>query len=170
MDGRMPVFPVHHHLPEFAQTHVHWVGDAIQPSHPLLPPSPLAFNFSQHQGLFQWPDSFFTLLPYIWGSSSNLTFSVSMNGSSWNIHFPYHSALFKLSAVFSYISLDIIEKERLKLVSFISAVFPCLCEFHLCSTSFLVHLSSFFTFVLLVPLMHSVILEIWHRFPLLICK
>ena len=40
--------------PEFAQTHVHWVGDSIQPSHPLLPPSPPVLNLSQHQGLFQW--------------------------------------------------------------------------------------------------------------------
>ena len=45
--------PVHHQLPELAQTHVHWVGDAIRPSHPLLSPSP-AFNVSQQQGLFQW--------------------------------------------------------------------------------------------------------------------
>ena len=48
----IPGFPVLHHLPELAQTHVCWVGDAIQPSHPLLSPSP-AFNLSQHQGLFQ---------------------------------------------------------------------------------------------------------------------
>ena len=50
-----PGFPVLHHLPEFAQiqTHVHWVNDAIQPSHPLSSPSPPAFNISQHQGLFQ---------------------------------------------------------------------------------------------------------------------
>ena len=48
-----PGFTVHHHLPEFAQTHFHWVSDAIQPFHPLLPPSPPALNFSQHQGLFQ---------------------------------------------------------------------------------------------------------------------
>ena len=48
-----PGFPVLHYLLEFAQTHVHWVRDAIQPSHPLLPPSPLALNLSQHQGLFQ---------------------------------------------------------------------------------------------------------------------
>ena len=45
--------PVLHHLPVFAQTHDHWVSDAIQPSHPLLSPS-LAFNLCQHQGLFQW--------------------------------------------------------------------------------------------------------------------
>ena len=47
-----PGFPVLHHLPKFAQTHVHWVGDTIQPSHPLSPPSPPAYNLSQHQGLF----------------------------------------------------------------------------------------------------------------------
>ena len=45
--------PVHHQLPEFTQTHVHRVRDAIQPSHPLSSPSPLALNFSQHQGLFK---------------------------------------------------------------------------------------------------------------------
>ena len=49
--------PVHHQLLEFTQTHVHWVGDAIQPSHPLSSPSPPAFNLSQHQGLFQWLSS-----------------------------------------------------------------------------------------------------------------
>ena len=45
--------PVHHQLPESTQTHVHWVSDAIQPSHPLLSPSPPALNLSQHQGLFK---------------------------------------------------------------------------------------------------------------------
>ena len=49
-------FPVHHQLPELAQTHVHWAGDAIQPSHPLLSPSP-TFNLSQHQGPFKWVSS-----------------------------------------------------------------------------------------------------------------
>ena len=52
-----PAFPVLHHLRELVQTHVHWVGDAIQPSHPLSSPSPPAFNHSQHQGLFQWVSS-----------------------------------------------------------------------------------------------------------------
>ena len=52
-----PGLPVHHKLPEFTQTHVHWVGDAIHPSHPLLSPSHPAFNLSQHQGLFQWVSS-----------------------------------------------------------------------------------------------------------------
>ena len=47
----------YHHLPEFTQTHIHWVGDAIQPSHPLLSPFPSAPNPSQHQSLFQWVNS-----------------------------------------------------------------------------------------------------------------
>ena len=57
MDCSTSGIPVHHKLPEFTQTHVHWVGDAIQLSHPLLSPSPPDFNLSQHQGLFQWVSS-----------------------------------------------------------------------------------------------------------------
>ena len=56
MDCLTSGFPVYNHLPELTQTHVHWVGDAIQPSHPLSSPSP-AFNLAQHQGLFQWVSS-----------------------------------------------------------------------------------------------------------------
>ena len=54
MDCSRPGLQAHHQLPEFTQTHDHWVGDAIQPSHPLSPPSPPTFSLSQHQGLFQW--------------------------------------------------------------------------------------------------------------------
>ena len=57
MDCSTPGLPVHHQLLEFTQTHVHWVADAIQPSHPLSSPSPPAFNLSQHQGLFKWASS-----------------------------------------------------------------------------------------------------------------
>ena len=57
MDCSTPSLFVHHQLPEFTQTHVHWVGDAIQPSYPLLSPSPPVFNLSQHQGLFWWVSS-----------------------------------------------------------------------------------------------------------------
>ena len=57
IDCSMPGLPVHHHFLEFTQTLVHWVGDAIQPSHPLSSPSPPAFNLSQHQGLFKWVSS-----------------------------------------------------------------------------------------------------------------
>ena len=52
-----PGLPVHHQVPESTQTHVHWVGDAIQPSHPLSSPFPPTFNFCQHQGLFKWVSS-----------------------------------------------------------------------------------------------------------------
>ena len=55
-DCSMPGFPVHYQLWELTQIHVHWVGDAIQPTHPLSSPSP-TFNLSQHQGLFQWVSS-----------------------------------------------------------------------------------------------------------------
>ena len=54
MDCSMPDLSVPHHLPKFAQVHVHCIGDAIQPSHPLTPSSPSALNLSRHQGLFQW--------------------------------------------------------------------------------------------------------------------
>ena len=68
----MPAFPVHHQLPEPTQTHVHLVGDAIQPSHPLSSPSLPAFSLSQHQGLFPviW---FFALGGQSIGTSASAT-------------------------------------------------------------------------------------------------
>ena len=57
MNRSTPGLPIHHQLPEFTQTHVHRVSDAIQPSHPLSSPSPLAPNPSQHQSLFLWVNS-----------------------------------------------------------------------------------------------------------------
>ena len=57
MDCSMPGFPVLHYLLEFTQIHVYWVNDAIQPSHPLSPPSPFAFTLFQHQSLLQWMSS-----------------------------------------------------------------------------------------------------------------
>ena len=57
MNYSTPGLPVHHELSESTQTHIHWVSDAIQPSHPLSSPSPPALNLSQHQGLFQWINS-----------------------------------------------------------------------------------------------------------------
>ena len=74
MDCSTPGLPVHCQLPEFTQTHVHWVCDAIQPSHPLSSPPP-AFNLSQHQGLFQWV-SFHIRWPRYW------SFSFSINPSN----------------------------------------------------------------------------------------
>ena len=57
MDCSTPGFPVLHHLLEFAQTDVHWISDAIQPSHPVLSPNPPASNLSSHQGIFKWVSS-----------------------------------------------------------------------------------------------------------------
>ena len=57
MNRSTPGLPVHHHLPEFTQTHIHWVGDAIQPSHPRSSPFPPAPNPSQHHSLSQWVNS-----------------------------------------------------------------------------------------------------------------
>ena len=80
MDCSTPGLPVHHHLPEFAQTHVHWVGDAIQPSHPLLSPSPLAFNLPQHQGLFQWVSSSHQMAKKYWSFSFSISPSNEYSG------------------------------------------------------------------------------------------
>ena len=72
-----PGLPVHHQLPEFTQTHVHRVGDAIQPSHPLSSPSPPAPNPSQHQGLFQWVNSSHEV-------AKVLEFQLPMNTQDWS--------------------------------------------------------------------------------------
>ena len=79
MNHSTPGLPVHHQLPESTQTHVHWVGDTIQPSHPLSSPSPLAFNLSQHQGLFQWVISLHQVL----GVSASVSV-LPMNIQDWS--------------------------------------------------------------------------------------
>ena len=71
MNCSTPGLPVHHQLPEFTQTHVHWVGDAIQPSHPLSSPSPPVPNLSQHQGLFLWVNSSHEVVKY-WSFSFSI--------------------------------------------------------------------------------------------------
>ena len=72
MDCSTPGFPVLRYLLEFAQTHVFWVSDAIQPSHPLLPLSPPALDLSQHQGLFQWVGSCIRW-PKWWGNPGHFS-------------------------------------------------------------------------------------------------
>ena len=72
MDCRTPGLPVHHKLPEFTQTYVHWVGDAIQPSHPLSSPSPSTFNLSQHRVF-----SNESVLPISWPKYWSFSFSIS---------------------------------------------------------------------------------------------
>ena len=82
MDCSLPGFPVHHQLPEFTQTHLHWVSDAIQPSHPLSSPSPPTFNPSQHQGLFKWVSSSHLGAKSIGVSAS--TSVLPMNTQDWS--------------------------------------------------------------------------------------
>ena len=83
MDCSMPGLPVHRQLLEFTQTHTHWDGEPIQTSHPLSPPSPPAFNLSQHQGLFQWVS-----FPIRWPKYWSFSFSISeMNEYSALIFF-----------------------------------------------------------------------------------
>ena len=72
MDYSTPGLPVHHQFPQLAQTRVHQVGDATQPSHPLSSPSPPAFNLFQHQGLFQWVSS-----SQGWSQYWSFSFSIS---------------------------------------------------------------------------------------------
>ena len=74
MDYSTPGFPVHPQCPELAQTHVHQVSDNIQPSHPLLSPSPPDFNLAQHQGLFQASGSVFSIR---WPKYWSFSFSIS---------------------------------------------------------------------------------------------
>ena len=75
MDYNMPGLPIHHQLPELAQTHVHRVSDAIQPSHPLMFPSPPAFNLSQYQGFF--PNE--SVRPIRWPKYWSFSFSISLS-------------------------------------------------------------------------------------------
>ena len=79
VDCSTPSFPVLDHRQEFAQTHVHWAGDAKQLSHPLSPPSHPAVNLSQHQGLFQWVGSSHQMAKVLEPSASVLP----MNIQSW---------------------------------------------------------------------------------------
>ena len=78
-DCTMPGLPVYHQLPKFTQTHVHWVSDAIQPSHPMLSPSPPAINLSQHQDLFKWVGSSHQVAK-CWSFSFNISPSNEYSG------------------------------------------------------------------------------------------
>ena len=84
MNCSTPGLPVHHQLPEFTQTHVHWVGDAIQPSHPLLSPSPPAPNPSQHQSVFRWVNSSHELVLRMSTGVSALASFLPKNTQDWS--------------------------------------------------------------------------------------
>ena len=80
-DCSKPGLPVHHQLQEFTQTHVDWIGYAIQPSHPLPSPSPPAFDLFQHQGLFQWVSSLHQVVKVLGVSASASV--LPMNIQDW---------------------------------------------------------------------------------------
>ena len=79
-DCSMPGLPIHHQLPEFTQTHIHRIGDAIQPSYPLSSPSSPTFNLSQHLGLFKWVNSSYQVAKVL---EFQLNISPSKNIQDW---------------------------------------------------------------------------------------
>ena len=118
MNYSTPGFLVLHYLPEFAQSHVHWASDAIQPSHPLSSPSP-AFNLSQHQGLFKWVSSLHqvakvgvsastSVLPMDWSplgwtgwiSLQSKGLSRIFSNSTVQKHQFFHSAFFRVQLLY----------------------------------------------------------------------
>ena len=99
MDCSTPGFPVLHHLLEFAQTHVHRVDDAIQPSHPLSSPSPPALNLSQHQGLFQCDSSLHQV-------AKILELQLQHQSFQWVFHCCFHLGLPGLISLLSVVGLS----------------------------------------------------------------
>ena len=104
MDCSTPGFPVHHQLPEFTQTHGHWVGDATKPSHP----SPPAFSLSQHQGLFKWVSSSHLVAKY-WSFSFIISPSKEYSGSISFFFFPvlFTFLLYNIVLVLLYIDMNL---------------------------------------------------------------
>ena len=90
MNHSTPDLPVHHQLSEFTQTHVHWVGDVIQPSHPLSSLSPPAPNPSQHQGLFQWVNSSYEVAKALEFQPQHQSFQWTPRLVSFRMDWVYH--------------------------------------------------------------------------------
>ena len=135
MECSTPGLPVHHHFPELAQTHIHRVCDAIQPSHPPSSPSPSAFNLPQHQGLFQWIGSFpvsqcFTSGGQSIGASASASV-LPMNIQDWSLGWTGWISLQSkgLSRVFSNNRVQSINSLAL---SFLIDISPCNLDSSLC--------------------------------------
>ena len=126
MDCSTPGLPVHHQLLESNQTHVHWVGDAIQPSHPLSSPSPPALNLSQHRALFKWV-------------------------SSWHQGPKYWSFSFKISPSNEHLGLIFFRMDWLDLLA-VQGTLKSLLQHHSSKASILRH-SAFFIIQLSHPYM-----------------
>ena len=147
MDCSMPECPVLHHFPEFAQTHFHWVSDAIQLPYPLSPPSYPSFNLFQHQGLFQWVGSLHhvvKVLNFNISPSSEYTGSISFRIEWFDLlvvqgalrsHHQHHnlkssvfhcSVLFMVNLSHPYISTG--KNLALTRQTFVNKVMPLLCN------------------------------------------
>ena len=101
MNRSMPGLPVHHQLSEFTETHVHRVSDAIQPSHPLSSPSPLAPNPSQHQSLFQWVNLLYIYIyPLVFGFPSHSGHQRALSSLCYTVGSHYSSSLYVVSIVY----------------------------------------------------------------------
>ena len=121
MDCSMPGFPVLYYLPDFALIHVHWISDAVQPSHPLPPTSPPALNLSQHEGLFQWVGSLHQADQSIGASATASVLPMNIQGwfylsilcLLWGSHSQgsrfYHDLKFMVSSYFPYIIFDFMQ-------------------------------------------------------------
>ena len=140
MDCSSPGFPVLHHLPEFAQTHVHQVSAAIQPFHPLSSPSPLAFSLSHHQGIFQRVGSLHQVARVIGVSASASVPPVNILG--W---FPL-----RLTCLISSLSKGLIfllSKGLSRVFCFLSAVSKCM-VFCCSSPTWLYHFPPLFIMII----------------------
>ena len=130
MNCSMPRLPVHHQLPESTQTHVHWVGDAIQPSHSLSSPS-LALNLSQHQGLFEWVISSHQVVKVVstWSQIKWLSYDIQSFGFQRHLYSPLERGLsqdFKLTASVRYCAYRIFFYNAVYLIlTPLSCVFMC---------------------------------------------
>ena len=102
MDCSTPCFPVHHHLLKPTQTHVHRIGDAMQPSHPLSSPSPPSFSLSHYQGLFQWVGSLHQVAKVLGVSASASV--LPMNSQDWFPQVPKKMQIIHLSNAISKLS------------------------------------------------------------------
>ena len=164
MDCSMPGFPVFNHLQQFVQTHIHWVGDAIQPSHPLSSPFPCAFNLSQYHGVCQWIGSLHSLALH--QSMSASASVLPMNIQDWfPLGFPGLISLLSKGLSRVFCSTTVIQKHRI-ISARCSVVFMVQLHSHLYTTGKTIALTMW-TFV---SKLMSLLFNMLSRFLLLSCQ
>ena len=167
MDCSTLGFPVPHHIPEFAQVHVHWIGDTIQPSRPLSPSSS-AFNLIQHQGLFQWVCCCISW-PEFWARTAN--------AQQWGIHqvlLPYYALLYFFVLFFTIfkeknLNWGIVDLQCCVSFRHITMLFIsiCICVFML--KYVFIFIQMLFLYRLLSNIEYSSLCYIYNRSLLFIC-